>query len=620
MTKQMVYSYEFGPFRLNPAERLLQCGSEPIHVTSKAFDVLLLLVQNRGHLVEKGEILRRVWPDTFIEERTIAQNVFMLRKALGESPKDHQYIETVPKRGYRFIATVHEVWSENAEMEMEKYTGARTIPEVKKTDARQDKPIDSLAILPMINVNTDSNVEYLIDGITESIINNLSQLSKLRIIARNTAFRYKRREISYQEIKHRMDVEAVIKGSVTYNGDSLSIHTELVDVTNESQIWSQQYTQKLSDILTTLEDISREISEKLRINLADEEKMRLTKRCTNNAEAYQLYLKGRYFQNKMTEEGLKKSLDFYRQAITKDPDFALAYSGLADSYSLSGLPLDPDFTLAYAELIDGEPSGALFSPLGEAMSKAKAAALKALKIDDTLAEAHASLGFIKYQFDWDWVAAEKSYKRAIELNQNYARAHHWYGMCLRAMGRLEEAEAEAKRAQKLDPLFFIVNVELGRIYYSARQYDRAIKQYLDTLGMDDTFLPAHFRLGQAYVQKGMYEEAIEEFRKAAPLFGNDSEAVAALGFVYAVMGRNGEAHKVLDKLMRRSKQYYVSPYDIAIIYTGLGERKQAFEWLNKAYECRSVLLTGLKVEPMLDSLRSDLRYENLLRRVELAAS
>ena len=462
---------------------------------------------------------------------------------------------------------------------------------------RRGRAIDSLAILPFQNASDDPDTEYLSDGITEAIINSLSQLPKLRVVPRPTVFRYKGREVDPQAVGRDLDTRAVLAGRVLQRGDTLIIRTELVDVANESQIWGAQYNRKLSDIFAVQEEIAKEISEKLRLQLTGEQKKRLTKRPTQNTEAYQHYLKGRYYWNRRTQEGVKRGLEYFQQAIEKDPGYALAYAGLADCYSLLG-------------------AGAT-TPLAskEAMQKAKAAALKALEMDDTLAEAHTSLAFVRFRLDWDWVEAEREFRRAIELNPDYPTAHQWYAIYLAVMRRAKEAVKEINRALDLDPLSLTINSGVGRVLHLARQYEKAIEQLRKTVELDPNFPPAHFDLALAYGQQGMHEEAIQEVQKVVPFAADHASVVAILGYTYAVSGREDEALKLLDELRGYSKQRYTSPFLMAFIYMGLGEKDQALEQLEKAYEERNDYLPFLNAEPAFDSLRSEARFQDLLRRM-----
>jgi serine/threonine-protein kinase len=460
--------------------------------------------------------------------------------------------------------------------------------------------IDSVAVLPFANASGDPNTEYLSDGISESIINSLSQLPNLRVMARSTVFHYKGKESDPQKVGHELGVRAVLAGRLLQRGDTVVVQTELVDVDKGSQLWGEQYNRKLADLFAIQEDISQEISEKLRLRLTGEEKVRLTERHVVNPEAYQLYLKGRYYWNKRTEEGFNKAIEDFDQAIEKDPNYALAHAGLADSYILLG---------EYGLL-----------PPSEAYGKAREAATRALELDDTLGEAHNALAAVKANYDWDWPGAEREYKRAIELNPGYATAHQWYSEMLSWLGRHEEALAEIKRAQQLDPLSLIINTVSGRVLLLAGQNDLAIEQLRKTLEMDPNFAFAHYILGAAYLRKGAFAEAIAEFQGATTLSPNITGYKAGLGYAYGRAGKSAEARKLLSELEELSRRRYVSWLDFEAIYAGLGEKDQAFAFLEKAYEQRDYrLVTGLVYMKVTvpDPWRSDPRFQDLLRRVGL---
>jgi serine/threonine protein kinase/tetratricopeptide (TPR) repeat protein len=462
----------------------------------------------------------------------------------------------------------------------------------------QDKKvaIHSIAVLPFTNVNKDMEMEYLSDGISESLINRLSRLPDVKVIARSSAFKYKGTELDLNDVAKALGVEAILTGRVTQRGENLSISVELVNAGDKTQLWGDQYDRKMSDLLAIQREIAREIVEKLKLRVSGDEKV-LAKHFTESNEAYQLYLKGRFYWNKRTDEALRKSIECFKQAIETDPSFALAYAGLADCYVVPAILLPPR----------------------EVMPKAKAAAMRALELDETLAEAHASLGRVLAAYDWDWTGAEKEYKRAIELNPRYAIAHQWYGGYLDAMGRHNEAIGERKRALELEPLSLIVNFELGLAYYYARDYDQAIEQFKKTVELDQNFPPPHNFLPASYEQKGMYSEAIAEFKKAIPLTGGSewTLAKAGLGHAYAVTGQKSEARAVLDELKQDSGQGYVSANSIALIYAGLGEKDEAFAWLEKGYEQRAFQMQWIKIEPRWDSIRTDPRFQDLMRRVGL---
>jgi serine/threonine protein kinase/tetratricopeptide (TPR) repeat protein len=460
--------------------------------------------------------------------------------------------------------------------------------------------IDSLAVLPFVNASGNPDSEYLSDGITESLINSLSQLPHLKVMSRDSAFMYKGKDTDAHTVGQALGVRAVLKGHVMQRGDDLEISAELVDARDNSHIWGQQYSRKASDIFALQGDLAKEMTSMLRMRLTGDDEKRMMKSYTANPEAYQDYLKGRYWSNKSTEQGFSKGIEYFQQAISKDPTYALAYSGLSDSYSLHGV---------YG-----------FAAPKETYPRANEAALKALEIDDTLAEAHTSLAVIKTFYDWDLAGAEKEFRRSIDLNPSYAPAHYYYGVVFRNLGRLDEAIAKAKRALELDPLSVIYNRGLGITYYDARRYDQAIDQEKKTLELDPNYVPAYRTLGIAYAQKSMYKEGIAEFEKGLLISPGTAAALSELGYLYAMAGRKAEAQKVLDQLNDLSKKKYVPAGFRAAIYTGLGDKDRAFDWLEKGYEERAVFgdATGdIKVDPIFDPLRSDPRFTDLLRRMNL---
>jgi serine/threonine protein kinase/Tfp pilus assembly protein PilF len=470
-------------------------------------------------------------------------------------------------------------------------------------NARKTEPaLDSIAVLPFENQNHEPDTEYLSDGLTESIINSLTQIPNLKVIARGSVFRYKGRTADPMTAGHDLGVRAVLTGRLLQRGDSLVVSAELMDILDNKQLWGEQYERKVSDLLTVQREIAAEISNSLRPKLSGPEQSRIAKRYTDNPEAYELYLKGRFYWNKRTEEGVRKALDYFQQAIDKDPNYALAYTGIADCYSLETLHIDV---------------GSL-SP-GEAGPKARAAAMKALQMDDSLAEAHTSLAFIKLHFDWDWPGAEAEFKRAIQLNPNVPNGHHWYSHYLMAMGRIQESLAESKQALELDPLGIILNVHLGWHYINAHQYDLAIEQIQRAIEMDPNFGLAYWYLGWAYEQEGKYGEAENALLKGKALLKDNVALAADLGHLYAVTGRKDQALKVIEELKALSNQKYVSSYGIALIYVALNEVDQAFQWLEKAYRERSDLLVYLKVDARVDKIRSDPRFKDLLKRLDLPA-
>jgi len=460
----------------------------------------------------------------------------------------------------------------------------------------KSKAISSLAVLPLVNASTDPNMDYFSDGITESIINSLSQLPKLRVVGRGTAFRYKGREVDPHEAGQQLGVRAVLTGRVRQIGNELMIAAELIDVTDDSHLWGEHYSRNLSDIFAVQEEIAKEISEKLRLKLTPAQRKRLTKRSTGSTEAYHLYLKGRFFWNKRTEQGLRQSIEYFQQAIHKDPAFAAAYAGISDCYTI---------------LVVRHGMSSVDGLLG-----AKAAATKALEIDNTLAEAHTSLAHALLH-NWEWEEAEKEFERALALNPGDATTHNFFGEYLSAVGQIQKALVEIKKAQELDPLSLIINSLAAWTFYFARDYDQAIRECRKALEIDSNFSWARYRLGQAYERKGMFDEAIVELQKAKQLSYDNKEMSAALGHVYAVSGRQKEARSILDELQEESDRGSCSPYDIGLIHAGFGENDQAFYWFEKGYQAHDSKIIHLKVDPRLDGLHSDPRFADLVRRLGL---
>lgn len=462
---------------------------------------------------------------------------------------------------------------------------------------------DSVAVLPFVFTSTDAkdladpDSDYLSDGVTESVINRLSQFPRLRVIARSSVFRYKGKEIDPQQVGRELGVRTVFVGRIIQRGDNLTIKSELSDVRDNVQIWGEQYDRKVSALLDLQKEISETIVEKLRLKLTGEDRTRLTKSYTDNGEAYELYLKGRYYWNKRTEEGFRRAITYFQQAIGKDPRYALAYTGLADSYMLLS-------------------DWGFLAPV-EGYSMAKNAVAQALRIDDRLAEAHTSLAGIKAVLDWDWAGAENEYRAAIELNPNYATAHHWYATHLIMMGRVSESLAEIKRALLLDPLSLGINKDFAVILLYASRYDQALEQCNKTLEIDPNFLQAYVYIAQAYELKGMHRQAIEELQKAHNLSVDDSEISCGLALAYAAAGMTREAQKILSELGERPKTSQSLPREMALLHARLGETDEAFDILLKACENHYFSVTELNVDPRFDGLRSDARFFDLLRCIRL---
>ncbi len=481
----------------------------------------------------------------------------------------------------------------------ERFQSARDLAfrfrEMLSGPAGPDKAVHSLAVLPFANAGGDPDAEYFSDGITETILNNLSQLGKLRVAARTTVFRYKGRDADPQAVGRELNVRAVLTGKVVQRGDNLRIQAELVDTADGSQLWGQRYNRKAADIFAIEEEIAREISETLRVRLTGEEQKRLGKRHTENNEAYQLYLKGRYHWNRRT---LQRAVACFEQAIEIDPAYALAWAGMADCYALYG---------AY-EVLSAK----------EAVPRAKEAALKALEIDDSLAEPHACLGLVKGFYDRDWAGVVREFQRAIELNPNSATAHYWFAIPLLAMKRVDDAVAHARRALEIEPLLPVIHANLGGTLLAAGRCDEAIEVYRKGIELDPSFHPARWLLAIAYKQKGMYVEALAECQEALRLSGGSPVVWGWLGWAYAISGQREEAQKALRDLEQQSKQRYVAPFDLAVVYLGLGETEQAFEWLEKAREDRSFwLIYFIRVASFIEGIRSDPRFPELLGRMNL---
>ena len=599
------------------------------------FQVLSILLEQPGEVITREELCKKLWPaDTFVDfEHSLATAIGKIREALGDSADNPRYIETLPRRGYRFIANVTVL---SADPLNKVQPATRDIPraedhgqvelaskaEVPKPQpwarawkisafalvpalvilmawivhsaSRPSSNIRSLAVLPLESLSGDASQDYFADGMTDELITDLGKISALRVISRTSVMPYKRVRKSLPQIARELSVDAVVEGTVLRSGEQVRITAQLIQASADKHLWAESYEGDLRDTLALQKKVARAIAEQIRINLTPQEQAVLKNVKVVNPEAYEAYLKGRYFWNKRTADGLKKAIDYFNQAIEKDPNYAQAYTGLADSYALLG---DWEYGILAPK---------------EAFPRAKAAATKALALDNTLGEAHTSLAFSLDLFDWDWASAEREFRRAIELNPGYATAHHWYAWHLSEMGRNREAIAEMRKAQNLDPLSLIISADVAEILLVAHSYDQAIEQSRKTIDMDPNFAVAHYELGQALVQKHMYKEAIAELQKAIELSGGSTTCTSNLAFAYAASGRRKEAVKILSDLKNRSKQ---NASEIALMYVGLDEKDQAMTWLKKAYEQRfnpSILL-----RPAFDPLRSDPRFQNLVRRIGL---
>ncbi len=570
--------YEFEGFRLEEGQSRLLYKNKPVTLKPKILDLLLFLVKKRGQLIAKDELMQEIWPDAIVEENNITVSMSILRKALGDAA-GNQFIETVPRRGYRFIATVTEVLPK---------TNHDSEPHQADAIELEDERIDSLAVIPLEAPDRDINVEYLSDGITESIINSLSRIPKLRVLACSTVLRLDRKNIDPQKAGRDLNVKAVNVIRVIRLGDNLIIRSELVKVSDGSQLWGEQYNRNPSDLLAIQEEIAKAISESLKFKIS------LAKRATSNNEAYNLYLRGRYFWNKYHKESGLKAVDLFNEAIKIDANFALAYCGLADAY----------FRLSNVHL-----------PPREVLPKAKEAAVRAVEIDENLAEAHASLGLVKVYYDYDWIGAEKEFRKALRLNPDLFLAHQRFGSYLQFMGRFEEANRHYEMALDLDPFSLQVNINLATTYYLRSEYDRAIRLLKTTSELEPNYMPTLFVLGCVYIQQGRLDDAIEQFQQIYKL---DEEAYLAMGFMgyaHALAGQRAEAETLLNVLQEISQRKYVSPYSMLVIHLALGPEERVFELLEQLYHERNEWLVWLKVSPELRSVRNHPRFKELMSRV-----
>ncbi len=459
--------------------------------------------------------------------------------------------------------------------------------------------IDSIAVLPLENLSADPAEEYFADGMTDALISNLAKIGGLNVISRTSVMPYKDTDKSLPEIAQELNVDAIVEGSVLRADDRVRITAQLIEASTDRHLWADSYDRSLNDVLALQSEVAQTIVQEIKLKLTPQEQVRLSSARQVNPEAFEAYLKGRYFLDKHSEDGLRKSIRYFEEAIEKDPTYASAYAGLAETYMTFGAP------------------GIETLPPEEIMPKARAAAMKALKLDDLLAEAHAVLGYVKLTYDWDWIGAEREFKRAIELNPSYALAHFYYSLFFTIMGRHEEAITATKRALELDPLSLSINVVLGNQFFHARQYDQAIEHHIKTLEMNPNNWHSHWSLGIAYAQKGMFKKAIAEYEKAVTFSERNTFVLSMFGYTYSFAGRKDDAMKILDEVMKQSKQRYVSPFAIALIHTGLGNKEQALQWLEKAYQERSSAMAWLGVSPMLDSLRSAPQFAELLKKMRL---
>ena len=595
--------YEFGPFRLDSKCCVLLRDGVVVPLNPKAFDTLLALVESHGSPLAKEELMKLVWPDTFVEETNLTQQVSILRKALGDSAEGFSYIETIPKRGYRFVAALNGQapapkkrlnWLVIA-ASLLLVTGASVLAYVLLLRVSRETVPPAIAVLPFVDMSAAKDQEYFTDGLTEELIDALARVPGLHVAARTSSSAFKGKRQDIRDIGARLKVGMVLEGSVRRTGQRLRITAQLNSVKNGFHLWSETYDRDERDIFAVQEEIARAIVAALKIRLATAPNERLVVQHTVNLDAYNHYLKGRYFWNARTLEAFAQGRRYFEEAIRTDPNYALAYSGLADTYVSGPVGLRTD----------------------EAVPKARAAARRAIELDDRLAEPHVVVAEIRFDYDWDWPGAEQDFQRAIQLNPNYATAHHEYSHYLTAMGRHEESLREAQRAMDLDPLETIINTHMAWCFFYARQYARSLTKSREDVDRNPNFLMSKLILGHTYKEKGMYPQAIATFQDSVRL-SKDDQVLGYLGNALAVADRKEDALRVLGDLQRIAKERRVSPYSFALVYVGLGDKDRAFEWLERAYAERSPKLIYLKVEPQLDGIRTDPRFGVLMTKMGLS--
>jgi TolB-like protein/DNA-binding winged helix-turn-helix (wHTH) protein/Flp pilus assembly protein TadD len=624
--------FRFGAFEFHVPARELRKHGLRIKLTGQPISVLVMLLERPGEVVTREDLQARLWPaGTYVDfEHSVNAAVKRLRHALGDSADSPRFIETLARNGYRFIAPLSERIDDFAEPAGQKQAeGPQSAAQVKKAanwlrflafprlmagvllaiviagfiiglhDRRPTHtspvPIRSLAVLPLANLSGDSDEEYFVEGMADSLRQHLEVISALRVVSRTSSMYYRGNNKPLSEIARQLDADAVIEGSVLRSGNRVRINVELIQTASDTHIWGGSYDRDLKDIFALQAEVAQKIADEIRATLTPPDRARLARRRTPDPAAYFAYSKGRFFWNKRTEVDLKRAIGYFQQAIEKDPNYALAYDGLADCW----LPLG-----WYAYMA---PS--------ETFRYAKVAVRKALALDDSLAETHTSLAFVTLYYDRDWANAEREFRRAIELNPNYANGHHWYAEFLSLEGRHPEAIAESERARELDPLSNIINTWVGSRYFFAGQYDKAIEQYRNSLEMDPGFVPVHLVLGHALEQKHMFQEAITELERAVSLSGGSPIYMASLAHAYGVAGRRGQARKLFDDLWKLSKQRFVSSYDLALASLGIGETDRTFALLARAVEERSPRVAFLGVDPRFDALRGDPRFKELMIRI-----
>ncbi|MCI0491144.1 MAG: winged helix-turn-helix domain-containing protein [Blastocatellia bacterium] len=637
--------YEFGSFTVDPVKRLLLKDGSPVALSPKAFDALLILIENSGRVVERNELIEKLWPDTFVEEINLNVQISLLRKSLGEQPNEHRYIVTVPRKGYSFVAEINRIENGTGDRsEHEDFTSAATIEDQNRqevssqeetnpdgkaafawpsgersnrlpialsllaliiigitsyawlTGARQPSDLQpsggSIAILPFKHLTSNED-DYLGVGIADALITKLSNIDRIIVRPTSAVLKYSDAAADPMAAGRELEVDLLLEGKIQRAGDRIRVTVQMLRMRDGAALWADSFDESYTNIFGVEDSISRRVAEAVKTNLNVEEKKSLVKHYTENTQAYQAYIRGRYHWNKRTGEELIKAIGFFEEAIERDPGYGLAYAGLADSYNLMSI---------YGGRLPKD-----------VYPKAKEAAMKAIELDDTLAEAHTSLAYAKMRHDWDWAGAEADFKRALDLAPGYATAHHWYGEYLMLRGRADEAKAAFERALELNPLSVIINSDLAWVLYYGRDYDAAINQSRKALELDRDFIPARLALANAYAEKGMYEEALAEFGY------NDimKSYWFHIGYILAKSGKRNQALRILNKNEMIYKGHPQLPHPLAVIHAGLGDKDRVIELLEEGYRNHLEVLLYMKVDPRFDSLRSDERFQDLLSRIGL---
>jgi TolB-like protein/DNA-binding winged helix-turn-helix (wHTH) protein/Flp pilus assembly protein TadD len=627
-----ISSYRFGQFELDLRSYELKRDGEPLRLEKMPMELLIFLVERYGQLVTREQIIERLWgKQVFLDtEQGVNTAIRKIRQVLLDDPEKPQFLETVVGKGYRFVGDVTPKGNESAPSRED--PPPPHDPQMTRNRPRDLWPIGavsaflllgvvlwavwywvapaknppikasfhSIAVLPLENLSGDPSQEYFADGITDALITQLAKLHELRVISRTSIMQYKSLRKSLPDIARDLNVDAVVEGSVSRSGNRVRVTAQLVDARADRHLWAEEYDRDLREILGLQSELARDIAEKVRANISSEEQLLMARAGTVEPAAYESYLRGRSFWNQRTPAGLKQSTIYFQHAIELDPRYAEAYSGLADAYTALGYT-------SYSAPKDSFP-------------KARELANKALQIDPSLAEARASLAYVKLYYDWDWRGAEEEFQRAVAVNPNYATAHHWYSVLLTAQGRHDDALSEIGRAHELDPLSVPINTDIGFELYYAHRYEEAISQLRSVLQTSPKSPLAHLWLGRAYEQKGMYPEAITEFEQAGTALKDWPVIIAAAGHAYGRWGRKSDAIAALHRMNELTKEEYVTPYGMALIFAGMNDREQATHWLQKAYEDRSHWLVWLNLDPRFDNVRSDPRFVDLLGRMHFPGS